>query len=89
MERLASQFVLGILDRPYADLFPSKTVPWLALISTVIVVTVIYTILTYTALIDEDELPVNFTVPIPEQCLADWKGDVLEDPSIKAWYHGC
>lgn len=29
------------------------------------------------------EEAVPFTVPVPEQCLPDWKGEVLENPSLK------
>ncbi|MCJ1295105.1 Meiotic Sister-Chromatid recombination aldehyde dehydrogenase [Xylographa carneopallida] len=43
----------------------------------------VYTILTYTVLIDEDELPVNFTVPIPEQCSPTWEGEILDNPNMK------
>ncbi|MCJ1434427.1 Meiotic Sister-Chromatid recombination aldehyde dehydrogenase [Xylographa pallens] len=83
MERLAGRFVVDLFDRPYGDLFPSKSVPWLAILSSFIVMTVVYIILTYTVLIDEDELPVNYTVPIPEQCSPAWDGEVLHEPNIK------
>lgn len=29
------------------------------------------------------ECPINFTVPLPDQCKADWEGRVLDNPSIK------
>lgn len=28
---------------------------------------------------------VSFTVPIPEQCSNEWRGEVLETPSIRVW----
>ncbi|MCJ1414951.1 Meiotic Sister-Chromatid recombination aldehyde dehydrogenase [Xylographa parallela] len=43
---------------------------------------VVYIALNYTVLIDEDELPVNYTVPIPEQCSPVWDGEVLDEPTI-------
>ena len=32
---------------------------------------------------DDEERPVNFRTTVPEQCLPEWKGEVLEDPAIK------
>ena len=83
MERLAGQFMLDLFDRPYSDLFPSKSIPWVAIFSSFVVIMFVYTILTYTVLIDEDELPVNFTVPIPEQCSPTWEGEILDNPNMK------
>ncbi|MCJ1249613.1 Meiotic Sister-Chromatid recombination aldehyde dehydrogenase [Trapelia coarctata] len=31
----------------------------------------------------EDEAPVNFRIPVPEQCSPDWEGELLDEPSIK------
>ena len=28
---------------------------------------------------------VSYTVPTPEQCKEGWKGEVLEEPSIRVW----
>ena len=82
MERLAGRFVVDLFSRPYGDLFPSKSVPWLAILSSFVVMAVVYIALNYTVLIDEDELPVNYTVPIPEQCSPVWDGEVLDEPTI-------
>lgn len=30
---------------------------------------------------------VEYTVQLPEQCMDDWKGEVLKDPSIKVGEH--
>ncbi|MCJ1476153.1 Meiotic Sister-Chromatid recombination aldehyde dehydrogenase [Lambiella insularis] len=83
MEQFSSWLGLDILDRPYHNLFPSKNVPWFELVTAFVILVVIYTILTHTVLVDEDELPMSFTVPVPEQCSPEWKGELLEDPGIK------
>ncbi|KAF1991571.1 aldehyde dehydrogenase [Aulographum hederae CBS 113979] len=31
----------------------------------------------------DPEAAVNYTVPVPEQCRPEWKGEILEEPSIK------
>ena len=31
----------------------------------------------------ESEAPVRFTVSVPDQCDAEWKGEILENPNIK------
>ncbi|KAL9131434.1 MAG: hypothetical protein Q9217_000648 [Psora testacea] len=33
---------------------------------------------------DDRERPVNFSIPIPEQCNLSWNGEILHEPSIKA-----
>lgn len=33
------------------------------------------------------ESPVLFQVSVPEQCAPGWKGEVLEDPTIKVTAH--
>ena len=32
---------------------------------------------------DDEEKVVHFRVPIPEQCSSDWKGELLERPTVK------
>ena len=32
---------------------------------------------------DDEEGPVKFRITVPEQCLPEWKGKVLEEPVIK------
>jgi len=34
----------------------------------------------------EDEAPVAFRIPVPEQCTPGWEGEVLDEPSIKVSY---
>lgn len=31
----------------------------------------------------DPEAAVDYEIPLPEQCRADWKGEVLENPSLK------
>ena len=45
----------------------------------------LYFILTYFIWNSEDESPVHFTVQTPEQCNRGWKGQVIDEPSIKVW----
>lgn len=37
----------------------------------------------FTFLNNDDERPVSFCIPLPEQCKPGWKGEVLDDPKIK------
>ena len=34
---------------------------------------------------NQDESPIHFDVPIPEQCRLGWEGSVLEEPRIKVF----
>jgi hypothetical protein len=65
-----------------SGLFPSGQIPWLGLLFTVAAAVGIYQVLSRTIL-QEDEAPTPFTVPIPDQCRPGWKGTVLDEPSIK------
>ena len=39
----------------------------------------------FAVLTDNEERPVTFSVPLPEQCNSDWKGEILDDPAIKVY----
>ena len=43
-------------------------------------------IYTFTNLFTDPEGAVDFDVPEPEQLRADWKGEILENPSIKVCF---
>ena len=43
----------------------------------------IFTVFNYIVLEDDGERPVDFKVPVPEQCSSEWKGELLEKPTIK------
>ena len=57
------------------------SVPWLQVLITVISSVAILGFLYIASL--ENEVPVRFTIPIPDQCDAEWRGEVLEKPDIK------
>ena len=66
-----------------------EDVPWLEILIFIISITLVWTVFYYVVLNDSNEQPVSFDVPIPEQCAAQWKGEVLDQPSIKVFasYH--
>ena len=76
--RLQAEDILNI-----GKLFPSHDIPWRELLLLAVTITIIYIILSRTLFPDEDEHPVPFTVPIPEQAREGWKGQELEQTDIK------
>lgn len=58
-------------------------IPWFELLVIAISTGFIFIVFNQIVLNDSAEQPVNFSVSTPEQCKPDWKGDVLEQPSIK------
>ena len=67
----------------FRKLFPSDYIPWTEFLLLAATLSVIYFILSQTLLLDENELPVPFTGPIPEQAKEGWKGKELEQTGIK------
>ncbi len=61
---------------------PEET-PWLEILIFVVSIGLVLIIFNYTVLNDSNGQPVTFDVPIPEQCVPQWKGEVLDRPSIK------
>ena len=47
------------------------------------IVIIITTTILFYVLKPDPEAPVEFTVPVPEQCKPGWKGKVLDQPSLK------
>ena len=76
-----------ILD--FSKLFPSTYIPWTEFLLLAFTLSVIYYIFSQTLLLDENELPVPFTVPIPEQAKEGWKGRELEQTNIKVYGQRC
>lgn len=37
----------------------------------------------------EDEAPVDFRIPVPEQCAPGWEGELLDKPSVKVDHLPC
>ena len=60
-------------------------VPWLEILIFVVSIGLVLAVFNYVVLNDNNEQPVPFHVPIPEQCAAEWKGEVLDRPSIKVF----
>jgi len=63
----------------------SAEVSWLEISVFVFSVALVFVVFNYTVLDNGDERPFTFKVPIPEQCSPEWKGEVLEEPSIKVF----
>lgn len=61
----------------------SAQLPWLEILVFVLSVVFVFTVFNHIVLGDDEERPVSFEVPIPEQCSSEWKGQVLEKPTIK------
>lgn len=57
--------------------------PGVIILVCVAILTLLITIY-FASLNNDDERPVNFTIPLPEQCKPGWKGEVLDGPKIKA-----
>ena len=63
----------------------AEDVPWLDILIFILSIGLVLTVFNYIVLNDSDEQPVAFDVPIPEQCGPQWKGEVLDRPSIKVF----
>lgn len=58
--------------------------PWLEL--SVILLPIVFLFAVFKVAVlhhHHEEDPVHFKVPIPEQCSSDWKGELLERPTVK------
>lgn len=74
-----SKFQIPFLQSVYGE---SSKLEVIILICGVILTLLITTYLTL--LKNDEERPVSFTIPLPEQCKPGWKGEVLDGPKIKA-----
>lgn len=74
-----SKFQIPFLQSVYGE-FNKPDVITLLCGATLTLLIIIY----FTFLNNDDERPISFTIPLPEQCKPGWKGEVLEDPEIKA-----
>ena len=63
----------------------AEDVPWLDILIFILSIGLVLTVFNYIVLNDSNEQPVAFDVPIPEQCGPQWKGEVLDRPSIKVF----
>ncbi|KAL8773561.1 MAG: hypothetical protein Q9209_001666 [Squamulea sp. 1 TL-2023] len=63
--------------------FLPEDLPWLEISIAIICVVFGYLALRSTILRDDDEAPIHYAIPLPEQCKSGWSGRILEEPSIK------
>lgn len=73
-----SKFQISFLQSVYGEL----NKPELIILICSAILTLLIT-LYFTLLNNDDERPVSFTIPLPEQCKPGWKGEVLDGPKIK------
>ena len=59
--------------------------PWLEILVSIFLSSVVFVfaVFKYVVLDDDEEKPIDFKVPVPDQCSPEWKAEVLEQPSIK------
>lgn len=62
---------------------PPTQLPLLEISIFVLSIVFVFAIFKYIVLDDNEETPVKFKVPVPEQCSPGWKGEVLKEPTIK------
>lgn len=62
---------------------PPVQLPWLEISIFLLSIVIIFAALKIIVLNDDEERLVHFQVPVPEQCSPDWKGEILEDPTVK------
>ena len=57
--------------------------PWLEISVLLLSTVFLFAVFKVIVLDDDEERIVHFKVPIPEQCSPEWKGEVLEEPTVK------
>ena len=76
---------LGVFLKPHPLSMddPSARLPWLEI--SILLLPIVFLLAAFkTIVLDEDEERfVHLKVPIPEQCSPDWKGEVLDEPTVK------
>ena len=58
------------------------TVSWVEVLVFAVSIGFVIAVFKYTVLSDSSEQPAPFKLPTPEQCRSDWKGEVLDKPSL-------
>lgn len=74
-----SNFQIPFLQSVYGEFDKAELIILICGATLTLIVTIYFTFLN-----NDDERPVSFTIPLPEQCKPGWKGEVLDDPKIKA-----
>ena len=66
------------------DLSPAR-LPWLEISIILLPIVFVFAVVKVTTVLHhhDEEKAVHFKVPIPEQCSSDWKGELLERPTVK------
>lgn len=62
---------------------PPTQWPWLEISIFILSVVFVFAAIKIIVLDDDEERLVKLVVPVPEQCSPEWKGEVLEEPTIK------
>ncbi|KAI4269544.1 MAG: hypothetical protein LQ337_007215 [Flavoplaca oasis] len=57
--------------------------PWPEIAITIVGLLITFILLRSTVLAEDVEAPVDYAVPLPEQCKPGWSGRILDNPSIK------
>ena len=70
------------MDVITADQFPTD-LPWLEICIFFGSIVLVISVFNHVVLSPDEERPIPFRVPIPKQCSPEWKGELLEEPSIK------
>ncbi|KAL9578480.1 MAG: hypothetical protein Q9212_005689 [Teloschistes hypoglaucus] len=63
--------------------FLPTELPWLEISIAIICALLAYVTLVFLLFREDIEAPVDYNVPLPEQCKPGWKGKTLDEPSIK------
>ncbi len=66
-----------------SSLYRPVALPWLEISLTILCLYVSSILVRFAFFNQDDEAPVDYKVPLPEQAKAGWTGHVLEDPTIK------
>ena len=83
-----------IFRRPTMDAFnlhwlSQQDIPLSATVTFLVSVSFVLLVFKFAVLSRNEESPVSFRVPLPEQCDRDWKGPILDEPAIKVSHGHC
>ena len=70
------------MDIITANQFPTD-LPWLEICIFFGSIVLVVSVFNHVVLNPDAERPIHFQIPVPEQCNPQWRGKVLEEPSIK------
>lgn len=64
---------------------PPVQLPFVQISIFLLSVVFVFAAFKYIVLDDDEERPVQLKVPVPEQCSPEWKGEILDEPTIKVF----